>query len=559
VGKTIMLSSKRTWSVATSLAAVTLGSGILNLVSVMGGPTHPAWVGDIFPLEFIHFSRHGTLLIGFALIITSLNIYRRKSRAWLIAVALSCFSVMFHLLRGFHYGVALISVGLVVVLVFERKIFTVKSSAPDLLSGVVRLAVAAAVAVGYGVLGLWLLDKRHFGIEFHIGDSVITTWNLLTLAGDPRLIPLTHYGKWFLESMQMMAVVAVVYSGFALFRPVVYRFTELPRERALAASLVAEYGLTSLDYFKSWPDKSFFFTPSHKCVIAYGVSGNVALALADPVGEEDEIEPIVSSFLKMCHENGWTAGLHQVLPNYLNVYRRLGLKKLKIGDVALTNLKEFTLEGKTRKEFRYKIRQLEGLGYRTVTYERPLEDALISKLRAVSDEWLQIPGRRERKFTLGYFDSEYLRSTPVITVEDANANVFGFVNLISIEKRKQISVDLMRRRTEAPNGVMDYLFVKTFLWAQERGYEWFDLGMAPMAGFQDREEATAEERAIHSFFQQLNFLFSFQGLRQYKAKFATSWEPRYLMYRRVLDLPRLALALSKLSEVKEVAAEAKFE
>jgi len=39
-------------------------------------------------------------------------------------------------------------------------------------------------------------------------------------------------------------------------------------------------------------------------------------------------------------------------------------------------------------------------------------------------------------------------------------------------------------------------------------------------------------------------------LRRYKAKFATSWEPRYAMYRNVLDLPRLALALRKISELK---------
>lgn len=72
-----------------------------------------------------------------------------------------------------------------------------------------------------------------------------------------------------------------------------------------------------------------------------------------------------------------------------------------------------------------------------------------------------------------------------------------------------------------------------------------------MAGFQEREDATIEERAIHSFFQQLNFLFSFRGLRFFKAKFATSWEPRYLIYRNVLELPRMALALRRVSEIKE--------
>jgi phosphatidylglycerol lysyltransferase len=75
--------------------------------------------------------------------------------------------------------------------------------------------------------------------------------------------------------------------------------------------------------------------------------------------------------------------------------------------------------------------------------------------------------------------------------------------------------------------------------------------MAPMTGFQKCEDASMEERAIHGLFQKLDFLFSFRGLFRYKAKFATSWEPRYLVYGKILELPRTALALRRLSEVKK--------
>ncbi len=536
--------------VTGSLAAITLGSGVLSLLSVMGGPTHPSWLADIFPLEFIHLSRTFTLLAGFALIISSLNIYRRKSRAWAVVIVLSCCSVVFHLTRGFHYGIALFSLALAILLALERRVFTVKSSAPDLRSGLLRLGTATGAAIGYGILGFWLLDQRHFGINFHIFDAMGMTWRVLTLQ-DPWVSPLTHYGRWFLRSLEITGIVTVVYSGFALFRPVLYQYSVRPRERARARQIIELYGRTSLDYFKQWPDKSLHFSPSQNCVIAYSVAGNVALALGDPVGPEEEIQPIISSFLQMCSDNGWTVALHQTLPDFLSVYQRLRMKKLKIGDAAIIDLRNFSLEGKTRKEFRYKVRQLESLGLHTVVHEPPVPEAVLAQVKSVSDEWLQIPGRRERKFTLGYFDTSYLRSTPIVTVEATDRHIFGFVNLIFVECQKEISVDLMRRRTEAPNGVMDYLFLKVFLYAKEHGYERFDLGMAPMAGFQDREDATPEERAIHRFFQQLNFLFSFQGLRQYKAKFASSWEPRYLVYKHALDLPRIALALRRLSEVKE--------
>jgi phosphatidylglycerol lysyltransferase len=70
-----------------------------------------------------------------------------------------------------------------------------------------------------------------------------------------------------------------------------------------------------------------------------------------------------------------------------------------------------------------------------------------------------------------------------------------------------------------------------------------------MSGFEEREDASPEERAVHFFFERLNFLFSYRGLKQYKAKFATSWEPRYAVYRTVLELPQLILALGRVSEL----------
>jgi phosphatidylglycerol lysyltransferase len=168
-----------------------------------------------------------------------------------------------------------------------------------------------------------------------------------------------------------------------------------------------------------------------------------------------------------------------------------------------------------------------------------------------SASWKKIPGRRERRLSLGRFDPEFLRSTPVAVALDRDGKVLAFANAVPSPRRGELAVDLMRRRIDAPNGVMEYLFVKLFLFKKKEGLERFNLGMAPASGFQEKEHASPQERAVQSFFQQLNFLFSYRGLRAYTAKFASSWEPRYVVYRNVLDLPRLAIALGRVSEVKE--------
>ncbi len=535
--------------IAVFLATITLGSGILNLISVMGGASQTKVLAPVFPLEFISLSRTLTILIGLALIVASLNIYKRKKRAWGIVLALSSFSTTLHLTRGLNYEEAL-SFALFLLLLLTRDVFTVKSGRPDFRSVLLRLLVSAVAAIAYGITGFWLLDERHFGIHFRTGDAIVATLRFLFLSGDARLLPHTPYGHWFLDSLYIITLTASVYSGFALFRPRLYQFRIVPRERAVAREIVQQYARTPLDLFKLWPDKSYFFSPSHRCVIAYRVADNIAIALGDPVGPEGEIEPTVREFLEMCRDSGWAAAFYQTLPDFVPLYLRLGMKKLKIGDDAMVDLLDFSLDGKSKRELRSKVRQLEDMGIHTLECEPPVPDDMIAQLKTVSDQWLRIPGRRERSFTLGQFDPDYLRSKPVLSVVDSTGTVLAFINLISVD-RAEITGDLMRRRTDVPNGIMDYLFIKLFRYARERGYARFSLGMAPMTGFQEHEEATAEERAIHGLFQQLNFLFSFRGLHHYKAKFATSWEPRYLIYRNLLELPRTAFALRRVSEIRE--------
>lgn len=549
---------KRSRSVLVWLAAlVTLGSGLVNLYSVIGPslPERRAVLRELFPLDFLHLSRFLTLLIGFALVVASINIYKRKRRALQMVLLLGCLSVMFHLTKGLDYEEAAFSMVLVGLLVLERRHFTVRSSIPDLRLGFVRLGAALVVAFAYGVAGFWFLDPREFGINFDIIESVRLTWSFLSFAGDPRIVPHTHYAAWFLDSLYMIAVTAIGYSLFAVFRPVVYHFATLPHERARAAELVSRHGRTAQDYYKSWPDKSFYFSPSENCFIAYRVGANFAVALADPVGPEEEIEPTARGFAEFCRENDWRVAFYQTLPDFLETYRRLGFRKLKVGDDAIVDLLQFNLDGKGMKKVRYTCNQMDKAGIRARLYNPPVLDSIVAQCAEVSDDWLQIPGRRERAFTLGHFEEGYVRSTPVLTAEDNAGKVLAFVNRVPSFHRGEATIDLMRHRRDAPNGMMDFLFVRLFQLCKEEKFQRFNLGLAPMAGFQEREDASLEERAIHNFFQNLNFLFSFSGLRQYKAKFASFWEPRYAVYRNPLDLPRLARALGKISQFSEAELE----
>lgn len=531
---------------------ITLGSGIVNLLLVMrpSFQFREWWLRDVFPVEIFRLSHFLTLLIGFGLVITSFALFRRKRRAWWAAIILTAVVIPTHVVKGVDWDAAAFAGGLLALLLVARPVFVVRSATPAVGRALLGVAGVASLAVAYGTAGFWLLERRHFGQDFRVLAALRNAILYLTFMGDPELLARTHHARWFLDSLYLTTVAAILYAGLSLYRPVLHRWRELPYERRRAAAIVAGHGRTALDYFKYWPDKSFFFAPDGEAFLAYGMSGRHAIVLGDPVGAATAVEPLVQGFRVFCHENDWGLAFHQTTPEFLDVYERQGLRRLKIGDDAIVDLASFSLEGGKRKDFRNIIARLERQGLAWARHEPPLADELVRELRSVSDEWLRLPGRRERQFTLGLFHDAYVRSTPVAVARGGHGGILAFANLVPSFHWGEATIDLMRRRNEVPNGTMEYLFIKLLLQLKEAGFTRFNLGMAPMSGFAASEQATAEERAVHAFFQRLNFLFSYAGLRAYKAKFASAWEPRYLVHQGALDLPAVVLAIARLSELR---------
>jgi phosphatidylglycerol lysyltransferase len=505
-----------------SVAVMTLGSGIVNLWSVASPrlPERIRILRELFPLAFLHLSTFFTMIIGFGLIVSSLSILRRKRRAFRVVLTMASLSILFHLTKGLDYEEATVSTLLVTLLLLSRKSFRVSSrTIPTARQLAIRAGAGAIAAAAYVLLSYWRIAPR---------------WE-----------------QWFSRSAHFMAAIFVTYLFILLYRPVKYRFLMKPNDMSHAADVLSRYGRTAQDFFKLWPDKSFFFSDSGRSFIAFSVGNSCAVVLGDPAGPAEEFPELIQKFSEHCRLNDWRLAFHKATPEILDIYLQLGFRKLKVGDEAIVDLAAFTLEGKAQKDVRTKFNQLEKAGVHIARYDTPVPSDVLLQLQQVSDEWLELPGRRERGFALGRFDQDYVRSTTVFAAVDESGQILAFINLIPSYKKGEATIDLMRRRTVTPNGIMDYLFGKVFLTLRKDGYQRFNMGLAPMAGFQPFETVSTGERVIHRFFQKLNFVFSFSGLRAYKAKFASSWEPRYLVYQNFSDLPLMALAIGKVSTIKE--------
>ena len=170
---------------------------------------------------------------------------------------------------------------------------------------------------------------------------------------------------------------------------------------------------------------------------------------------------------------------------------------------------------------------------------------VISDLRSVSDDWLRSKAGAEKGFSMGGFDEDYLKRFPLAIVEQ-QGRVVAFANMWLGADREEMCVDLMRYHHEAPNGVMEALFVHLFEWGKAHGFHWFALGMAPLSGFERSPMAPLWNRLGAFLYRHGEVFYGFQGLRAYKEKFNPEWEPRYLVYPGGLRLPRVLADVSAL-------------
>lgn len=530
------------WQVRLTAVLVAL-TGLINGLSSLTPALHDRleMLAPYLPGLARHSARLTAALAGFGLLLLATNLWRRKRVAWLLAEVLLGISSVSHLVKGLDFEEALIAGALLIWLWMLRAEYQAQSDPPSVKQGLRVLAGALGFTLVYGVTGFFLLD-RHFSVNFGLGAALRQTLVMFTAFYDPGLQPVTHFGRYFAGSIYGVGAATLGYATLMLFRPVLVRQPASAAERARATEIVERWGHTSLARFTLLPDKSYFFSASGT-VISYVTKGRTAVALGDPIGPPEDRAAVLREFQAFCHRNDWAAAFYQVQPEHTATYRQAGFALLHVGDEAVVDLPTFTLEGGGFRSVRRAVHTLTKTGHRAEFHPAPLADPLLRELRHVSDEWLSQMHGREKRFSLGWFDDDYLRGTPVLVVRAPDGRALAFANLLSEYQKNECTADLMRRLREVPSGTMDFLFVSLLQWARDHGYESFNLGLSALSGVGDAPDDPKVERALHYLYEHVDQFYNFKGLHAFKDKFEPRWEPRYLAYPGAASLPGVALAL----------------
>lgn len=527
------------------LAALVFAGGLILLLS---GAT-PAEVSrmhelrHVLPLPFVEASHIAASLSGTLLLFLAPGLLRRLDGAFVATRALLLAAILFSLTKGFDYEEALILSAICAALQWSRPAFYRTTSLLDapLSSGWIIAAMTAVMASAFA----------GFFAYKHVSYTSSLWWQF-SLNGDaPRFL-------------RALFGIAVLVTGLALWRLLAPSSraagdTNIAFDRLGPALAVADHS----DAFLAFTgDKYFLLAEEGDAFLMYRVQGANWIVMGDPVGREERWPDLLWKLRECADAAQGRILLYQISAACLPPAIDLGLSIVKYGEEARVDLATFSLAGPQAKSLRHSERRAAQEGATFAIIPAAEVPQHLTELKAVSDDWLDAKKQREKAFSLGSFDPAYLTHFPCAVVR-VGGRIVAFANILATPNREEMSVDLMRHARAVPYGVMDFLFLRLIQHAQADAYRWFTLGIAPLSGIDGRKLAPAWARGAAFLFRHGEMLYGFEGLRSYKAKFATHWEPRYIAGPRGMAFARGMAAVhhivSRPARVKEdraIAAQA---
>ena len=519
--------------------AVAFATGVVNLVSAL--TPNIAWRHHLLlqlePVRVVPLLHTVAVPASVALIVTAFHLRARRRRAWQVAFVLLVVLGFLNVFKGLDFEEALLSWSGAAFLWWGREAFVVRHErlgrgSPLVLVGAGLLALTAAAAALVWVGSGGTATPPQVGLD----TLDLFGWTSGSVAFHDEL-------SWVPLVVGLGGLTVIVVAGYVFFRP-------LPPPRQLpdtetyddACRLVRAHGSDTLAFFKLRRDLHYLFGPDRRAFLGYRVEGRVLLVAGDPVGPAESLPGLVSEAVRFAETRGLDVAAVGASATLLPLWRDAGLQPLYIGDEAILETARFSLEGRAIRKVRQSVSRLEKAGY-TVKARRlaTLTELELAELERVSARWLG--GRPERGFAMAMdsLSGAHQADSVVVLARDRSGTLRGFLHFVPVAGRAALSLSFMRRDREAPNGLTEFLVCRAVEVLRGQGVEELSLNFAAFGRLLGRPGGRFD-RFLARLVAFGDRYFQIESLYRFNAKFSPRWEPRYLVYQRLLGLPRVGLA-----------------
>ena len=506
------------------LATLSLLTGGMLILSGLtpAPPQRLETLSSFVPLPIVEGSHFLSSVLGTVIIVASRGLLFRLDGAWWVTVGAAALALAFAPLKALALGETIVLALLLGSLLLARREFHRPSTLlHETLSR--RWSVAVATVLVAAVAIMFFAYKE---VEY-----TRQLWWQFEFTGDaPRSLRAL---VGILLSTAFFAVWSLMRSPRGVSR------RPSAEDMAHALAIVAKQEKPEANLVRMG-DKSILFSDDGEAFIMFARSGRSWVALFDPVGNIASWPGLVWKFVEMARQHGGRAAFYEVGPEHLSLYADAGLYAFRLGESGKVNLTAFDLQGSRYANFRNVLRRGDKTGMTVEIVPRERTHLVLDELAAVSDRWLEHNKVREKGFSLGAFTRDYVQSQLVATLR-LDGKLIAFATIMTTDIREVATLDLMRMVPDAPNGAMDFLFLKLIMLFRDEGYRWFELGMAPLAGFRRGGATTLWNRVGGAVFEHGERFYHFRGLYGFKNKFNPEWRPRYMVVFGGIN-PLIALA-----------------
>jgi lysyl-tRNA synthetase class 2 len=492
---------------------------------------------------------------GLFALFLAITMRRRKRAAWILNVVLcGLFLLVFAAAMVFpdtrshvqNWISLVLTAGFFAALLAGRREFRAKGDHAN-------PKLAAAVAVGGVVIGgllaaalVTVTNTGHgstFGERF--GYALLRVVSLV--GGDNDFTNITP-PTWVNVVINVMSALLFLLVLYVAFRSPRGRAL-LPQDETRLRELLDRYGdRDSLGYFALRRDKSVVWSPSGKSAVAYRVVGGVSIASGDPIGDLEAWPGAIEAWLAETREHAWIPAVMGASEEGGKVYARHGLDALELGDEAIVDTGEFTLDGRAMRSVRQAYNRVKRAGY-TVRIRRheDIPEAEMEELIGRADHWRY--GETERGFSmaLGRLGDPADGRCVMVECYDAGGAPHALLSFVPWGQ-EGLSLDLMRRDRDADNGLIEYMIIDLIERADQIGIRQVSLNFAAFRSVFERGSRLGAGPVLRLWRSLLTFFsrwWQLESLYRANAKYRPIWEPRYLLFAKSSELPRVGLASAR--------------
>ncbi|TCC59486.1 bifunctional lysylphosphatidylglycerol synthetase/lysine--tRNA ligase LysX [Kribbella pittospori] len=438
-------------------------------------------------------------------------------------------------------------VQVVVVIAIVVLLWTIRGAFPARLApGTRRLAVGVLVtgmliSIAVSITLTQIFPKTLTGQREKIG------WAIVAAFGQSRNRMGGHEGHGWIGLTVGAISAATLVIAFAIFLRSVRRVRYLTQPEELdVRRLLLEHGeRDSLGYFATRRDKAVVFSPDKQAAIAYRVVNGVSLASGDPLGDPVAWPGAIQRWLAEARTYGWSPAVLSVSEEAAHAYVDAGLRALSMGDEAIIDVADFTLEGRTMRPVRQAVTRVQRAGYHAeVVRHGDLSPEMLAQYVHLAEKWRGAHTERGFSMALGRLGDPSDARCVMVIARDSDGEVRGLLSFVPWGVRG-VSLDLMRRDPESVNGLMEFMVTSLVDACGDLGLHRISLNFAMFREiFSDAERVGAGPvlRLTNALLTAASRFWQLESLYQSNEKYLPRWSPRLICYSRGASLAQVLLA-----------------